>query len=160
MMCFYLCCSRYASTLFWSFISYSSISSRRQDQRSDNGNVVDSSWNSFTGRKQKGKVQFLLQLPPSTFVNLLDGIAACWYTANFMPTRITGILCESLGTNETSRNESSFLRYLPLFWPVWQSRAVIEHNLSLSQNTHISWYTYCYYISLYIDLYEGMRRLS
>ena len=49
-----------------------------------------------TGRKQKGKVQFLLQLPPSTFVNLLDGIAACWHTANFTPTRITGIPCESL----------------------------------------------------------------
>ena len=49
-----------------------------------------------TGRKQKGKVQFLLQLPPSTFVNLLDGIAACWYTVNFMPTRITEIPSESL----------------------------------------------------------------
>ena len=49
-----------------------------------------------TGRKQKGKVQFLLQLPPSTFVNLLDGIAACWYTAKFMLTRITGIRCELL----------------------------------------------------------------
>ena len=37
-----------------------------------------------------------------------------------------------------------FLRYLLLFWPVRQSRAVVEPNLSLSQNTPISWYTYCY----------------
>ena len=25
-----------------------------------------------------------------------------------------------LHSNEMSRNESSFLQYLPLFWPVWQ----------------------------------------
>ena len=46
--------------------------------------------------------------------------------------------------NETSRNERSFLWYLPLFWPVRQSRAAEEHKLSLSKNTPISWYTYCY----------------
>ena len=44
---------------------------------------------------------------------------------------------------ETNRNESSFLLYLPMFWSVWQLRAAVEHNLSLSQNTPISWYTYC-----------------
>ena len=27
--------------------------------------------------------------------------------------------------NETSRNESSFSQYLPLFWPVWQLRATV-----------------------------------
>ena len=46
--------------------------------------------------------------------------------------------------NKTSRNESSFLQYLPLFWPVQQSRAAVEHTLSLSQNKPISWCTYCY----------------
>ena len=39
---------------------------------------------------------------------------------------------------ETSSNKSSFLQYLPLFWPVLQSRAAVEPNLSLSQNTPIS----------------------
>ena len=34
--------------------------------------------------------------------------------------------------------------YLPLFWPVQQSRAAVEYNLTLSQNTPISWLTYCY----------------
>ena len=34
--------------------------------------------------------------------------------------------------------------YLPLFWPFRQLRAAVEHNLSLSQTTPISWYTYCY----------------
>ena len=34
--------------------------------------------------------------------------------------------------------------YLSLFWPVWQSRAIVEHNLSLSQNMIISWCTYRY----------------
>ena len=38
--------------------------------------------------------------------------------------------------NKTSSNKSSFLPYLPLFWPVRQS--------SLSQNTPISWYTYSF----------------
>ena len=38
-------------------------------------------------------------------------------------------------SNETVRNKSSFLRYLPLFWPVWQSRAAEKPNLSLSKNT-------------------------
>ena len=37
--------------------------------------------------------------------------------------------------SKTSRNESSCLRYLLLFWPVRQSRAAVEHNLNLSQNT-------------------------
>ena len=46
--------------------------------------------------------------------------------------------------NKTSRNERSCLRYLPLFWPVRQSRAAVEHTLSLSQNKPISWCTYCY----------------
>ena len=36
--------------------------------------------------------------------------------------------------NETSRNKSSFLQCLLLFWPVWQSRAAVEPNISLSQN--------------------------
>jgi hypothetical protein len=27
-----------------------------------------------------------------------------------------------------SRNDSSLLQYLPLFWPVPQSRAAVEHN--------------------------------
>ena len=35
--------------------------------------------------------------------------------------------------NETSRNESSFLQDLSLLWPVWQSRAAVGPNLSLSQ---------------------------
>ena len=43
---------------------------------------------------------------------------------------------------EISRNKSSFLRYLSIFWPVRQSRAAVENNLSLSQNTLISWYIY------------------
>ena len=51
-----------------------------------------------------------------------------------------GFIC----TNETSSNEGSFLQYLTLFWPVRQSRAAVEPNLSLSQNTPISWYTYIY----------------
>ena len=45
------------------------------------------------------------------------------------------------GFNETSSNESSFSQYLSLFWPVWQLRAAVEPNLSLSQTTPISWYT-------------------
>ena len=45
----------------------------------------------------------------------------------------------ALYSNETSRNESSCSRYLPLFWPVRQSGATVEHNLSLSQNTPISY---------------------
>ena len=40
--------------------------------------------------------------------------------------------------NKMSRNKSSFSWYLPLFWPVPQSRAAVEPNLSLSQNTPIS----------------------
>ena len=61
--------------------------------------------------------------------------------------------------NETSRNESFFSQYLPLFWPVRQSRAALGPNLSLSQNTPISWYTYCYtysYTITYIDIYQLM----
>ena len=38
-------------------------------------------------------------------------------------------------SNETSSNESPFSQHLPLFWPVRQSRAAVEQNLSLSQNT-------------------------
>ena len=53
-----------------------------------------------------------------------------------------------MSCNETSRNKSSFLWYLPLFWPVRKSRAVVEPNLSLSQNTPINWYTH-----LYNDMY-------
>ena len=40
--------------------------------------------------------------------------------------------------NKTSRNESSCLRYLPWFWPVGQTGAAVENNLSLSQNTPIT----------------------
>ena len=40
--------------------------------------------------------------------------------------------------NETNRKNSSFLQYLSLFWPVWQSRAAVEPNSSLSQNMLIS----------------------
>ena len=29
-------------------------------------------------------------------------------------------------TNKMSNNESSFLQYLSLFWPVWQSGAAVE----------------------------------
>ena len=58
-----------------------------------------------------------------------------------------------VAANETSRNESSFLRYLLLFWPVRQLRAAVEHNLSLSQNQLI-------YILLYIDMYKVMHRSS
>ena len=83
-------------------ISYKPIRSANQTMENFHLDVVGSSWNSLTGRKQKGKVQFLLQLPPSTFVNLLDGIAACWYTANFMPTKITRIPCESLEALKTT----------------------------------------------------------
>ena len=39
--------------------------------------------------------------------------------------------------NKTSSNKSSFLRYLPLFWPVWQSKAALELK-------YTRWYTYCY----------------
>ena len=46
--------------------------------------------------------------------------------------------------NKMSSNKSSFSQYLSLFWPVRQSRAAVEPNLGLSQNTPISWYTYCY----------------
>ena len=28
-----------------------------------------------------------------------------------------------------------FLRYLPLSWPVWQSRAAVKSSLNLTQNT-------------------------
>ena len=35
--------------------------------------------------------------------------------------------------NETSRNERSCLRYLPLFWPIRQLGTAVEHNLSQSQ---------------------------
>ena len=43
-----------------------------------------------------------------------------------------------------AKNMSSFLQYLPLYWPVGQSRAAVQPTLSLSQNTPISWYTYTY----------------
>ena len=46
--------------------------------------------------------------------------------------------------NERSSNKSSFAWYLSLSWPVCQSRAAVEPNLRLSQNTPISWYTYHY----------------
>ena len=47
--------------------------------------------------------------------------------------------------NKTSSNKSSFSQYLPLFWPVWQSRAAVEPNSNLSQNNlssniHIAMY--------------------
>ena len=45
-------------------------------------------------------------------------------------------------SNKTSMNESSFLQYLPTFLPVQQSRAAVEPDLSLSQDTPVSWYTY------------------
>ena len=35
--------------------------------------------------------------------------------------------------NEKSSNQSSFLRYLPLFWPAEQLRADVESNLSQPQ---------------------------
>jgi hypothetical protein len=38
-------------------------------------------------------------------------------------------------TSKSSRNKSSFLKYLHLFGPVRQSRAAVEPNLSHSQNT-------------------------
>ena len=41
-------------------------------------------------------------------------------------------------TNETSRNESSFLQYFPLFWPVRQSRAAVEHNIKAYHKIHPS----------------------
>ena len=41
-----------------------------------------------------------------------------------------------------SGNKSYFLQYLTLFWPVRQSRAAIEPNLSLSQNTLINQVTF------------------
>ena len=59
---------------------------------------------------------------------------------NIQVKQVSGILC----TNEMSSNKSSFSRYLPFFWPVRQSRAAVEPNLSLSRNTLISWYAYCY----------------
>ena len=43
-----------------------------------------------------------------------------------------------------------FFRYLSLFWPVRQFGAAVEPNLSLSQNTPISWYTYLC-IAIYIS---------
>ena len=45
--------------------------------------------------------------------------------------------------NKTGSYKKSFLQYLHLFWPVWQSTAAVEPNLSLSQNTPIT-YIYCY----------------
>ena len=53
--------------------------------------------------------------------------------------------------NKTSRNESSFLNYQPLFWPVRQSRDAVEHKLSLFQNTPISWNTY-YFSYIYTQI--------
>ena len=35
--------------------------------------------------------------------------------------------------SKKSSNKSSFLRYLPLFWPLRQSKAVVGPNLSLFQ---------------------------
>ena len=43
--------------------------------------------------------------------------------------------------NEKSSNQSSFLRYLPLFWPAEQLRADVEPNLSQPQNTLISYWS-------------------
>ena len=40
-------------------------------------------------------------------------------------------------SNKTSRNESSFSRHVSLLWPARQSRAAVEPNLILSQNTPI-----------------------
>ena len=58
-----------------------------------------------------------------------------------------------------SSNKDSFLQYLPLFWPVRQLRAAVP-NLSLSQNTPISWYTYCYtYIHTWICILRCINRV-
>lgn len=32
-----------------------------------------------------------------------------------------------------NRNESSFMQYLPFFWPVWQSKACVEPKLGQGQ---------------------------
>ena len=68
------------------------------------------------------------------------GRVVTWYTScrqNTMHEKLVARWSLVL-TNETSRNERSCLRYLPLFWPVWQLWAAVEHHLSLSQNTPIS----------------------
>ena len=49
-----------------------------------------------------------------------------------------------------------YIQYIEcsLFWPIRQSRAVVEPNLSLSQDTPTSWYTYRYtrmYINWYVN---------
>ena len=69
-------------------------------------------------------------------IHIIDFVLIAWpqwwsFKARFLPKY-----------NEMSSNRSSLLKYLPLFWPVRQSRAAVEPNLSLSQNTLISWYTY------------------
>ena len=68
---------------------------------------------------------------------------------------LTGINIIFLGNNKTSRNKSSCLRYLTLFWPVGQQGAAVEHNLSLPQNnpsadTH-------FYVQLYLQRYVNQR---
>ena len=62
--------------------------------------------------------------------------------------------------NETSRNKSYFLWYLPLFWPVRQLRAAVEHNLSREPLEPVTEYTHqliyiLLYILLHIDMYKA-----
>ena len=53
------------------------------------------------------------------------------------PHMLVTVWLESLcyRVNKTSSNKSSFSQYLPLFWPVRQSRAAVEPNFDLSQYT-------------------------
>ena len=67
----------------------------------------------------------------------------------------------SCSIKEMRRNESSFLHYLPLFWSIRQSRATVDHDLSLSQNTPISWYTYHYkYCYIWICIWRCVNRVT
>ena len=45
-------------------------------------------------------------------------------------------------SNETSRN-TSFSQYLPFFSQSGSRAAAVEPKVSLSQNTPVSWFTYC-----------------
>ena len=94
--------------------------------------------NVFTGKTQSGDF-FQLKMHFCSHWNIFQ-----WKNSSLSETAKSNYCLSLIQDNKTSRNESSFLQYLPLFWPVWQSRAAVEHNLSLSQNKLISWYTPCY----------------
>ena len=53
----------------------------------------------------------------------------------------SALCCRGVVPKENG-NKSSYSQYLPLFWPVRQSRAAKEPHLSLSQNAHLQTIVY------------------